>query len=110
MSADPVSSVPLWLLYDDEVDAWRGAQSPPVETWLNEHGFKGERHRVVLVPDAGGALAIGEAIIARDPERAAEAAAAHIRATAATLEVIRDEQTRVARALRRMGRAEFLSK
>ena len=55
-------------------------------------------------------LAIAEAIIARDPARAAEAAAAHIRSTAATLELIRDEQTRVARALRRMGRAEFLSK
>ncbi len=54
-------------------------------------------------------LAIGEAVLARKPEAAAEAAAAHVRATAATLEEIRQEQTRVARALRRMGRSEFVA-
>jgi GntR family transcriptional repressor for pyruvate dehydrogenase complex len=54
-------------------------------------------------------LAIGEAILARQPDKAAEAAAFHIRATAATLEEIRQEQTRVARALRRMGRSEFVA-
>ncbi len=54
-------------------------------------------------------LAIGEAVLARQPEQAAEAAANHVRATAATLEEIRQEQTRVARALRRMGRSEFVA-
>jgi GntR family transcriptional repressor for pyruvate dehydrogenase complex len=54
-------------------------------------------------------LAIGEAVLARDPDKAAEAASFHIRATAATLEEIRQEQTRVARALRRMGRSEFVA-
>lgn len=54
-------------------------------------------------------LAIGEAVLARQPEKAAEAAANHVRATAATLEEIRQEQTRVARALRRMGRSEFVA-
>lgn len=54
-------------------------------------------------------LAIGEAILAREPDKAAEAATFHIRATAATLEEIRQEQTRVARALRRMGRSEFVA-
>jgi GntR family transcriptional repressor for pyruvate dehydrogenase complex len=54
-------------------------------------------------------LAIGEAVLARDPEKAAEAASNHVRATAATLDEIRQEQMRVARALRRMGRSEFVS-
>ncbi len=54
-------------------------------------------------------LAIGEAVLSRDPDRAAEAASNHVRATAATLDEIRQEQTRVARALRRMGRSEFVA-
>ncbi len=54
-------------------------------------------------------LAIGAAVLARQPDKAAEAASNHIRATAATLDDIRQEQTRVARALRRMGRSEFVA-
>src|SRR5579859_591811 len=56
MIADAVSSIPLWLLYDDEVDEWRAARTPFVRAWLGEHNFKGEKHRVLLVPDASGAL------------------------------------------------------
>jgi GntR family transcriptional repressor for pyruvate dehydrogenase complex len=54
-------------------------------------------------------LAIGEAVLARQPDKAAEAAAYHIGATAAALDEIRQEQTRVARALRRMGRSELVA-
>ena len=50
--------VPLWLLYDDEVEAWRAARAPAIGAWLGEHNFKGERHRVVWVPDASGGLAM----------------------------------------------------
>ena len=53
-----VVSVPLWLLYDDEVDTWRGAQAPAINAWLAENHFKGERYRVVLVADSRGALAM----------------------------------------------------
>src|SRR4029077_14033384 len=49
-------SIPLWLLYDDEVDEWRAARTPFVRAWLSEHNFKGEKHRVLLVPDASGGL------------------------------------------------------
>jgi leucyl aminopeptidase len=56
MTADTISSVPLWLLYDDEIDAWRAARSTFIKAWLNEHNFKGEKHRVLLVPDSNGAL------------------------------------------------------
>jgi leucyl aminopeptidase len=56
MPANDSTSVPLWLLYDDELEAWRDTQPPRVAAWLDEHGFKAERHRVVAVPNAGGAL------------------------------------------------------
>jgi hypothetical protein len=49
-------SVPLWLLYEDEFDAWRAKQSAFVRQWLIEQNFKGEKHRVLLLPDSGGAL------------------------------------------------------
>src|SRR5882672_6773080 len=58
MTVDDAVTVPLWLLYDDEVEAWRATQTPFVRSWLNEHGFKGERHRVLSVPDSNGAVAM----------------------------------------------------
>jgi GntR family transcriptional repressor for pyruvate dehydrogenase complex len=78
------------------------------------HGVFYNRHQLYIYPGVRDHLldqhlAIGEAVIARDPERAARAASEHMRATAATLARIRDEQARVARALRRMGRREFVA-
>src|SRR5882672_3140174 len=57
MSLESSDSVPLWLLYENEIDAWRALQSPPVARWLSEQNFKGEKHRVVLLPDSAGGLA-----------------------------------------------------
>src|ERR1700676_3119005 len=57
MSLDSSDSVPLWLLYENEVDAWRAVQTPLVARWLAEQNFKGEKHRVVLLPDSVGGLA-----------------------------------------------------
>ena len=51
------SPLPLWLLHEDELDAWRAGQSPLARQWLVEQGFKAEKHRVVLLPDAGGGVA-----------------------------------------------------
>jgi leucyl aminopeptidase len=48
------SSIPLWLLYEDEVDAWRAAQPAPARQWVIEQSFKAERHRVVSLPDTTG--------------------------------------------------------
>src|SRR5258706_6466591 len=50
-------SVPLWLLYENEIDAWRAEQTPLVARWLAEQNFKGEKHRVVLLPDSAGGVA-----------------------------------------------------
>jgi leucyl aminopeptidase len=57
MSLDSSISVPLWLLYEDEIESWRAGQAPLVRQWLIEQNFKGEKHRALLLPDAGGALA-----------------------------------------------------
>lgn len=78
------------------------------------HGVFYNRHQLYTHPGVrddllAQHLAIGEAILARDPDKAARAASAHMSATAATLSDIRIEQARIARALRRMGRSEFVS-
>ena len=57
MSLDCSDSVPLWLLYENDIEAWRTAQAPAVARWLALQNFKGERHRVVLLPDAAGGIA-----------------------------------------------------
>jgi leucyl aminopeptidase len=50
-------SVPLWLLYEDEIEAWRAAQPPLARQWLSEQNFRAEKHRVILLPDTLGGLA-----------------------------------------------------
>ncbi len=57
MNADIPVSVPLWLLYEDEIDAWRASQNATVAEWLAANNFKAEKHRVVLLPGAEGGLA-----------------------------------------------------
>jgi leucyl aminopeptidase len=60
MTAD-ADSLPLWLLHEEDVEGWRAQQAPPVRSWIVEQGFKGEKHRVLLLPDASGraAAAVG---------------------------------------------------
>jgi leucyl aminopeptidase len=57
MNLDDSDSIPLWLLYENEIDAWRAAQTPPIAQWLTLQNFKAEKHRVVLLPDAAGGIA-----------------------------------------------------
>jgi leucyl aminopeptidase len=57
MQVDGSISIPLWLLYEDEWEAWRTRQTPFLRQWLTEQNFRAEKHRVALVPDAAGALA-----------------------------------------------------
>jgi leucyl aminopeptidase len=49
-------SIPIHLLYEDEVEAWRSAQSDGARNWLKVVGFKGERHKLALLPTATGGL------------------------------------------------------
>jgi leucyl aminopeptidase len=61
MTVEGTAVVPLWLLYEEEVEAWRAAQEPHVARWLGEHHFKAEKHRALLVPGADGAASMAVA-------------------------------------------------
>jgi leucyl aminopeptidase len=54
-NASDEAAVPLWLLYEDEVEGWLASQRASLRQRLVEHAFKGERHRVVLLSDGEGA-------------------------------------------------------
>jgi leucyl aminopeptidase len=56
MNAEGSAAIPLWLLYEDELDAWRASAEPFASQWLAEQNFKAEKHRVALLPDSTGAL------------------------------------------------------
>src|ERR1700761_1585587 len=58
MTVETRAAIPLWLLYEEEVDAWRKGQSAPVANWLGAHHFKAEKHRVLAVPDASGGVSM----------------------------------------------------
>jgi leucyl aminopeptidase len=55
MTVEDSAALPLWLLYEEEIDGWKNAQAAHVAAWLGEQQFKAEKHRVLLVPDAHGA-------------------------------------------------------
>src|SRR5258706_14575610 len=57
MNLDGSDSIPLWLLYENEIEAWRASPPGPVSPWLAAAIFKAEKHRVVLLPDSAGGLA-----------------------------------------------------
>jgi leucyl aminopeptidase len=65
MNFDSNVSIPLWLLYEDETEAWAAAQAAPVRQWLAEQSFKAEKYRVVLLPDSAGALSAAVAGLGR---------------------------------------------
>src|ERR1700730_17663087 len=56
MNLDSSDPVPLSLLYENEIEAWGATQSPPVARSPPGKNFKGEKHRVLLLPDSAGAL------------------------------------------------------
>ena len=55
------SPTPLWLLYEDEIDAWRHGLAPLARQWLIEQNFRADKHRVVLLPAADGGIACAAA-------------------------------------------------
>ncbi|HEV7139310.1 MAG TPA: leucyl aminopeptidase family protein [Steroidobacteraceae bacterium] len=56
MSADLPESRPLWILTEGELQSWLASQPAAVCAWVRAHGFKGERHRVLSLPAADGAI------------------------------------------------------
>src|SRR6202044_2920584 len=57
MNLDGSDSIPLWLLYENEIEAWRAPQPSPVGRWLAEQNFKAEKRRVGLLRSSAGGLA-----------------------------------------------------
>jgi leucyl aminopeptidase len=75
MTVEGSAALPLWLLYEDEIEGWKNAQAAHVAAWLGEHQFRGEKHRVLLVPDTQGA---GSLAIAGLGKRQAELSLWHV--------------------------------
>lgn len=73
------------------------------------------RHKLYLSPGVRDVLleqhlALGDAVVTGDARRADAHATEHIRYTAAMLERLQTEETRIARAIRRLGRADVLGR
>lgn len=45
---------PVWLVTERGLDAWLARQPAATANWVRANGFKGEPHRVLLLPDASG--------------------------------------------------------
>lgn len=56
LSADPAESRPLWIVTEGELQSWLASQPAGVCAWVRAHGFQGERHRVLSLPSAEGAI------------------------------------------------------
>jgi leucyl aminopeptidase len=53
-SATEPAALPLWLVSESALETWLATQPPRIAQWASEGGFKAERHRVLLLPDANG--------------------------------------------------------
>ena len=51
------AAIPIWPLRESDVAAWRASQPPALAAWAAAHDFKGERQRVLVLPDPSGAVA-----------------------------------------------------
>jgi leucyl aminopeptidase len=51
------NALPLWLLAEGAVDEWLATQAPATVQWVQAAGFKGERHRFMLLPNPDGSPA-----------------------------------------------------
>lgn len=49
-------SVPLHIVHEDQLESWLKMQPGPARAWLLASGFKAEKSRVLLIPDAQGAV------------------------------------------------------
>jgi leucyl aminopeptidase len=54
---DPgVDSTPIHFVYEDGFEGWLAEQDSLTRNWAAANGFKGERNRLLLVPDGAGRL------------------------------------------------------
>ena len=50
-------AIPIWLLREADVSAWRASRDAATQAWVDSHDFRGERHRVLVLPRADGGIA-----------------------------------------------------
>lgn len=48
------ASRPIWLVRQQDAEAWRGGLASSAAAWVREAGFAGERHRLLLIPGPAG--------------------------------------------------------
>lgn len=51
---DRAGSVPIHLIYEDELDKWRNAQPESTRNWIGANNFRAERHKLLLIPGPQG--------------------------------------------------------
>jgi len=49
-------AIPLWLLRESDLAAFKAAQPAAVGAWLQQHGFVAERHRILGIPGSSGEI------------------------------------------------------
>ncbi len=54
---DRAGSIPIHLVYEDELERWRNAQPESTRNWVAANHFRAERHKLLLLPDAQGRAA-----------------------------------------------------
>ncbi|HEY4368577.1 MAG TPA: leucyl aminopeptidase family protein [Steroidobacteraceae bacterium] len=47
-------SIPIHLVHEDSFEEWRTAQDERTRNWLAANAFRGERHKVLLIPASSG--------------------------------------------------------
>lgn len=53
-TAETAASTPIHLVHEDGFDAWLIDQPQITRNWAHANAFKGERNKVLLIPDANG--------------------------------------------------------
>jgi len=51
------AATPILLLHEDEFSTWRQQQAKPAQAWLDLQSFRGERGKLVLIPNEQGGIA-----------------------------------------------------
>ena len=49
------NALPLWLVAEGSLEEWLATQPAATARWIQTAGFKGERHRFLLLPGSEGA-------------------------------------------------------
>jgi leucyl aminopeptidase len=49
-------SIDVHIVYEDQLESWLNEQPESARTWIRASGFKAEKNRVLLIPDAAGGL------------------------------------------------------